>query len=54
LTLLTFGCPTDKASKGGSQYLRLNENVSLLRHRQFCGADMASLEWPTSRVGENC
>jgi len=24
---------SDKAAKGGSQYLYLNENVSLLRHR---------------------
>ena len=32
-----------KAAKGGSQYLCLNENVSLLRHRQFYPADMASL-----------
>ena len=34
---------SDKATKGGSQYLCLNENVSLLRHRQFYRADIASL-----------
>jgi len=42
------------AAKGGSQYLCLNENVSLLRHRQFYPSDMASLAWPTSRVGKTC
>ena len=32
-----------KAAKGGNQYLCLNENVALLRHRQFYHSDMASL-----------
>jgi len=32
-----------KAVKGGSQYLCLNENVLLLRHREFYGTDTASL-----------
>jgi len=31
------------AAKGGSQYLCLNENVRLLRHRKFYPSDMASL-----------
>jgi len=39
-------------SGGGSQYLYLNENVPLLRHRQFYPTDMASLAWPTSSVGK--
>jgi len=43
-----------KAAKGGSQYLCLNENVALLRHRQSYRSDMASLAWPTSRVGKTC
>jgi len=34
---------SDEAAKGGRQYLCLNENVSLLRHRQFYRADTASL-----------
>jgi len=42
------------AAKGGSQYFCLNENVSLLRHRQFYPSEMASLAWPTSRVGKTC
>jgi len=43
-----------KVAKGGSQYLPINENVSLLRHKQFYHSDMASLACPTSRVGKTC
>jgi len=42
---------SEKAAKGGSQYLCLN---ALLRHRQFCRTDTASQGWWTSRVVENC
>ena len=40
-----------KAAKGGSQYLCLNENVSLLRHRQFYRADVASVAYAENSRG---
>ena len=50
----TCSC-SDKLAKGGSQYLCLNEKLSLYNIvGQFYRTDAASLAWPLSRVGENC
>ena len=43
-----------KAVKGGSQYLYLNQNVPLLRHRQFYPSDMASPACLRSHAGKTC